>query len=65
MYLYPNAVLRIYNRWGVLVYYTEDVAGQPWDGTYNGVEMPMDSYHYVLDLGNGDPPKTGNVTIIR
>ncbi|MEX2370691.1 MAG: gliding motility-associated C-terminal domain-containing protein [Bacteroidales bacterium] len=65
MYLYPNAELRIYNRWGELVYHSTDVANEPWDGTYNGRELPVDSYHYVLDLGNDDPPITGNVTIIR
>jgi gliding motility-associated-like protein len=65
LYLYPDAELWIYNRWGELVYHTDDVAGEPWDGTFNGRELPIDSYHYVLDLGNGEPAKRGNVTIIR
>jgi gliding motility-associated-like protein len=65
MYLYPNAELWIYNRWGELVYYTDDVAGEPWDGTFNGRDLPIDSYHYVLDLGNDEPPRRGNVTIVR
>jgi len=65
MYLYPDAELRIYNRWGEQVYYSDNVADEPWDGTYRGRDLPVDSYHYVLDLGNGDPPITGNVTIIR
>ncbi|MDT8432405.1 MAG: gliding motility-associated C-terminal domain-containing protein [Bacteroidales bacterium] len=65
MYLYPDAELWIYNRWGDLVYYTDDVAGEPWDGTYNGRELPIDSYHYVLDLGNDEPARRGNVTIVR
>jgi gliding motility-associated-like protein len=62
--LYPDAELRVYNRWGELIYYTSDVLGEPWDGTYRGRLMPIDSYYYVLDLNNGDPPYTGNVTII-
>ncbi|MCA1747128.1 MAG: gliding motility-associated C-terminal domain-containing protein, partial [Bacteroidales bacterium] len=65
MYLYPDAELRIYNRWGELVYYSNNVADEPWDGTYRGRDLPVDSYHYILDLGNDDPPITGNVTIIR
>jgi gliding motility-associated-like protein len=65
MIYYPEAELRIYNRWGVLVYYSNNVAGEPWDGTYNGRDMPIDSYHYILDLKNGDLPILGNVTIIR
>jgi len=65
MYIYPDAELRIYNRWGELIFYTDNVAGEPWDGTYRGRPMPIDSYYYILDLNNGDPPITGNVTIIR
>jgi gliding motility-associated-like protein len=65
MYLYPDAELRIYNRWGELIYYSNNVADEPWDGTYRGRDLPVDSYHYVLDLGNDDPPITGSVTIIR
>jgi gliding motility-associated-like protein len=65
MFLYPNAELRIYDRWGVLVYYTNSVASEPWDGRYRRRDLPIDSYHYVLDLGNGDPPITGNITIVR
>jgi gliding motility-associated-like protein len=65
MYLYPDAELWIYNRWGELMYYTDDVAGEPWDGTFNGRDLPIDSYHYVLDLGNDEPPRRGNVTIVR
>ena len=65
MIYYPEAELRIYNRWGVLIYYTNNVAYEPWNGTYNGRDMPIDSYHYILDLNNGDPPVLGNVTIVR
>jgi gliding motility-associated-like protein len=65
MFLYPNAELTIFNRWGEIVYFSNNVAGEPWDGTYNGRDLPIDTYHYVLDLGNGDAPQKGNVTIIR
>ena len=65
MYLYPDAQLRIYDRWGEMVYYSNNVADEPWDGTYRGRDLPVDTYHYVLDLGNGDPPITGSVTLVR
>jgi gliding motility-associated-like protein len=65
MYLYPDAELRIFNRWGELVYYSDNVADEPWDGTYKGRDLPVDSYHYVLDLGLDNEPITGSVTIIR
>ncbi len=65
MIYYPDAELRIYNRWGELIYYSSNVVDEPWDGTYKGRDMPIDSYHYILDFNNGDPPIKGNVTIIR
>jgi len=48
-----------------MVYYSNNVADEPWDGTYRGRDLPVDTYHYVLDLGNGDPPITGSVTLVR
>jgi gliding motility-associated-like protein len=39
--------MKIYNRWGQLLYETND-AETGWDGTYSGREEPMDSYAYVI-----------------
>lgn len=63
--LYPNVELRIFDRWGSMVYYTKNAADEPWDGSFYGRNLPIDSYHYVIDLNNDDPPVTGNVTIVR
>jgi gliding motility-associated-like protein len=41
--------LTIYNRWGVIVFKTEDV-NQGWDGNYEGEEAQPGSYLYVLEL---------------
>lgn len=65
MFLYPDAELTIMNRWGEVIYYTNDVANEPWDGNFKGRELPIDSYYYMLNLNNGDPVITGNITIIR
>ncbi|MCK4922655.1 MAG: T9SS type B sorting domain-containing protein, partial [Bacteroidales bacterium] len=63
--IYPEAIIEIYNRWGTLIYVSEKGYTNPWDGTYNGREMPIDSYHFVLIPAPGKKPVTGNVTIIR
>ena len=63
--LYPEAIIEIYNRWGTLLYVSDKGYTNPWDGTYKGREMPIDSYHYVIIPGKGREPVTGNVTIIR
>lgn len=40
-----NYNLKIYNRWGQLVYKTEDM-NAAWDGNFNGKPAPMDTYGF-------------------
>lgn len=59
--------LVIYNRWGQEVFRTSDVNGG-WDGTFNGKELPPDTYAYyirVLCINVAEYKKKGNVTLIR
>jgi gliding motility-associated-like protein len=65
--LYPNAVVEIYDRWGDIVYRSNGYdESKYWDGRdRRGRELPMDSYYYVINLGNGEKPLYGSVTIIR
>ncbi len=62
--VYPDVTLEVFDRWGKRVFYSEghDVY---FNGTYNGKELPMESYHYVIDLHNGSERIIGNLTIIR
>jgi gliding motility-associated-like protein len=64
--IYPNVTVEIYNRWGELIFVSENGYEEEWDGKdmKNGKDLPIDSYHYVIDIGDGRV-KTGNVTIIR
>ena len=58
---------RIYNRWGNLVFSTNDIAAG-WDGTFNGVAQPFDVYVYEIEavVGGGTiVHKHGNITLIR
>ncbi len=63
--LYPEAVVEIFNRWGQLIFKSDPGYTREWDGTFDGRPMPIDSYHYVINLHNGNPDIVGNVTIIR
>jgi hypothetical protein len=36
-----------------------------WDGTSIGKPLPDGTYYFIFDKGNGDPPYSGYVTIIR
>lgn len=63
---FPNILVEIFDRWGKLVFRSERGYPEPWDGrNMNGREMPMDSYYYVIDPGDGSDNIEGTVTIIR
>lgn len=61
--------LRIYNRWGQLVYNTTDLSDGGWDGTINGVAQPRDAYIYDIEflLGGATAPQKirGEFTLVR
>ncbi|MEM9023445.1 MAG: HYR domain-containing protein, partial [Bacteroidota bacterium] len=62
---YPNAVVKVYNRLQTEVYSSIGY-DQPWDGKYNGNDLPVGSYYFVIDLQDGiNSAFTGTVTIIR
>jgi gliding motility-associated-like protein len=63
--LYANPEIRLFDRWGSRIYYSRNPVDDPWDGTFDGRRLPIDSYHYIIDLNNDDPPITGNITIVR
>jgi gliding motility-associated-like protein len=63
--LYPSMEVIIFNRWGETVWRSEKGYPRPWDGTSNGSSLPIDSYHYIIDLHNGSRPIVGNITIVR
>ncbi len=63
--LYPNMEINIINRWGESVWRSDKGYTHPWDGTSNGAPLPIDSYHYIIDLHNGSKPIVGSITIVR
>jgi gliding motility-associated-like protein len=63
--LYPKMEIKVFNRWGESVWRSEKGYPSPWDGTSNGKPLPVDSYHYIIDFGDGRKPQVGNITIVR
>lgn len=61
---FPNASVDVFDRWGRLVYHCGK-GYQAWDGTSNGVKVPMDAYFYIIKIDNNTKPIIGNVTVIR
>ena len=63
--LYPDAEVRVFNRWGKMVFSTRNLADNPWNGTVGGKLVPTDSYHYILYLNDGSKPRSGVISVIR
>ncbi|MBK7370909.1 MAG: gliding motility-associated C-terminal domain-containing protein [Saprospiraceae bacterium] len=57
--------LTVYNRWGNLVFHTDDYRNN-WEGTNTqGLPLPSGTYYYLLDLGSINAPIKGYVVIMR
>jgi gliding motility-associated-like protein len=63
---YTNVHFFIYNRWGQLVFSTDDLT-KGWDGTFNGVPQELGTYFYYLTyhLGSVSGNMKGNLELIR
>jgi gliding motility-associated-like protein len=62
---YPNMTIKVYDRWGRLVYNSEPGYPRPWNGDSKGKPLPMDTYYYIIDFGDGSSTQVGSVAIIR
>lgn len=62
---YPNAKVEVFNRWGQSLFQSDGYT-IPWDGTFEGNDLPIGTYYFAIDLG--DPttdPIIGTITIVR
>jgi len=67
---YPRARVIVYNRWGNKMHDVSPYNGQNgWDGTTNGIKLPMGTYYYVIDLNENTVVQsrylTGSLTIVH
>ena len=63
---YPNAVIRVYNRWGAQVFQANGNYQNDWDATYNNNSkiLPEGPYYYRIDLdGDGTTNRDGWIYI--
>lgn len=64
---YPQAEMRVYNRWGTLVFHSLHGYKTPWDG--KEAHLPSSTYYYILDLKGSDDGSdrqmTGSLTVLR
>ncbi|WP_395807238.1 PKD domain-containing protein [Daejeonella sp.] len=63
---YANASVKVFSRYGSVVYYSIKGYAQPWKGQMNGSDLPMGTYYYIIDpKTKGRKVISGAVTIIR
>ncbi|WP_344757811.1 gliding motility-associated C-terminal domain-containing protein [Mucilaginibacter dorajii] len=62
---FPKATIDIYNRYGASIYHSIGYV-RPWNGIYNGKELPAGTYYYLINLKDQvHGAKSGWVTILR
>lgn len=61
---YPDCEVSIYDRWGRQIFFSKGYT-EKWDGTFEGNDLPMDTYYYIVNLNDGSEVRTGTVTLIR
>jgi len=61
---YPNALVKIYNRYGALVFESRGYH-KSFDGRGGGQELPAGAYYYTVELRQGCRILSGNLNIIR
>jgi gliding motility-associated-like protein len=61
---YPNVTVEIFNRYGSKMYFSKGYP-IPWDGRYNGGDLPVGTYYYIINPNSGRKAITGYISIIR
>lgn len=61
---YANARVWVYNRAGQTVFESFGYS-RAWDGKCNGKELPIGTYYYIVNPGNGRGVYTGTVTLMK
>ncbi len=61
---YARFSIEVYDRYGKRVFYAENQY-QPWDATYQGKNLPVGTYYYVINLADGAETQKGSLTVLR
>ena len=61
---YSDTKLQLFDRGGVRVFYTEDPALR-WDGTYQGRELPIGTYFWILEVGETGEMRRGVLNVLK
>ena len=62
---FPNASVKLFNRWGNEVFTTNDYASNPFKGIIDDKEVKSSTYYYVIEIRKDWPTLTGYLTVIK
>jgi gliding motility-associated-like protein len=63
---FPKHRIKVFNRWGTLVFEAANyMESNAWDGQWNERALPDGTYFYLIDLGDGSAPLSGNIQLMR
>lgn len=63
---YANATVKVFSRYGGIVYQSSKGYAKPWNGQFNGIDLPIGTYYYIIDpKTKGRQVISGAVTILR
>lgn len=60
--------MKVFNRWGAIIFETNKIDGRGWDGRLNEKDQPSGVYIYLIDVdiaGSKQERYQGNVTLLR
>lgn len=61
---YPEAMIRLFNRYGSVVYQSRRYTS-PFAGRKDNADLPAGTYFYLIELRKNCNPLSGSITIIR
>jgi gliding motility-associated-like protein len=59
---------QVYDRWGVLVFGSQDDVLPNWDGKYQGLAVPSGTYYYIIryrNTANKNYEVLGYITVLQ
>jgi gliding motility-associated-like protein len=63
---YVNASVKVFSRYGGIVYQSNKGYSMPWNGQFNGIDLPIGTYYYIIDpKTKGRKAISGAVMILR
>ena len=64
---YPNAQIKIHNRWGQLIYEHNEgnYYDNMWDGTHEGENLPIGAYYFIINCNDELNKKLHGAVLIK